>query len=203
MRAEWCGAWGKILRQEGRGQSLKEGCLWSRSECSQAGGSLRRLLLHPESWGKNSRLRPAIKETGLVLIVNIGFQWYFLLLLFNYSVMPDSLRPHGLSTLGTLSFTISRSLLRLTSIKLMMPSNHLILCHPLLLLLSVFPSIKVFPAGRTDFHFSVDMDLGSLPQTVNSGCWPGALKLPLLPISNHVVSRHEAVNGCEGNTSSY
>ena len=43
-----------------------------------------------------------------------------------------------------LSFTISQSLLKHTSIKLMMPSNHLILCHPLLLLLSIFPSISVY-----------------------------------------------------------
>ena len=42
------------------------------------------------------------------------------------------------------SFTISRSLLKLTSIESVMPSNHLILCHPLLLLPSIFPSIKVF-----------------------------------------------------------
>ena len=44
---------------------------------------------------------------------------------------------------ASLSFTISQSLLRLISIELI-PSNHLILCHPLLLLLSVFPSIRVF-----------------------------------------------------------
>ena len=44
----------------------------------------------------------------------------------------------------SLSFTISRSLLKLMSIKSMMPSNHLILCHPLLLLPSIFPSIWVF-----------------------------------------------------------
>ena len=43
-----------------------------------------------------------------------------------------------------LSFTISWSLLKLMSIKLMMPSNHLILCCPLLLLPSVFPKIRVF-----------------------------------------------------------
>ena len=43
-----------------------------------------------------------------------------------------------------LSFTISQSVLKHTSIKLMMPSNHLILCHPLLLLLSIFPSIRVY-----------------------------------------------------------
>ena len=43
-----------------------------------------------------------------------------------------------------LSFTVSRSLLRLMFIKLMMPSNHLILCRPLLLPPSIFPSIRVF-----------------------------------------------------------
>ena len=44
---------------------------------------------------------------------------------------------------ASLSITNSRSLLRLISIELVMPSNHLILCHPLLLP-SVFPSIRVF-----------------------------------------------------------
>ena len=45
---------------------------------------------------------------------------------------------------GSVSITNSRSLLKLMSIELVMPSNHLILCHPLLLLPSVFPSIVVF-----------------------------------------------------------
>ena len=45
---------------------------------------------------------------------------------------------------ASLSFTISRRLLTLMSVELVMPSNHLILCHPLLLLPSVFPSIQVF-----------------------------------------------------------
>ena len=45
---------------------------------------------------------------------------------------------------ASLSFTISRSLLKLMSIKPVMPSNHLILCHPLLLLPSIFPRIRVF-----------------------------------------------------------
>ena len=45
---------------------------------------------------------------------------------------------------ASLSFTISWSLLKLTSIESVMPANHLILCHPLLLLPSTFPSIKVF-----------------------------------------------------------
>ena len=46
---------------------------------------------------------------------------------------------------ASLSITNSQSLLKLMSIKLVMPSNHLILCHPLLLLPSIFPSIRVFP----------------------------------------------------------
>ena len=46
---------------------------------------------------------------------------------------------------ASLSFTISQSLLKLMSIELVIePPNHLILCHPLLLLPSIFPSIKVF-----------------------------------------------------------
>ena len=44
----------------------------------------------------------------------------------------------------SVSFTISQSLLKLIFIESMMPSNYLILCHPLLLLPSIFPSIRVF-----------------------------------------------------------
>ena len=46
---------------------------------------------------------------------------------------------------ASLSFTFSWSLLKLMSIELMMPSNHLILYHPLLLLPSIFSNIRVFP----------------------------------------------------------
>ena len=45
---------------------------------------------------------------------------------------------------ASLSFTLYLNLLKLMSIESMMPSNHLILCHPFLFLLSVFPSIRVF-----------------------------------------------------------
>ena len=45
---------------------------------------------------------------------------------------------------ASLSFTVSQSLLKVMSIESMMPSNHLILCHPLLLLPSIFPSIRDF-----------------------------------------------------------
>ena len=45
---------------------------------------------------------------------------------------------------ASLSFSVSWSLFKFMSIKSMMPSNHLILCRPLLLLLSIFPNIRVF-----------------------------------------------------------
>ena len=65
---------------------------------------------------------------------------------FSRSVVSDSLRPHELQhAKPPCSFiTSSRSSPKPMSIKLVMPSNHLILCHPLLLLPSIFPSIKVF-----------------------------------------------------------
>ena len=46
------------------------------------------------------------------------------------------------------SFTISQSLLKLLSVESVMSSSHLILCHPLLLLPSVFPSIRAFPMNQ-------------------------------------------------------
>ena len=59
--------------------------------------------------------------------------------------MFDSATPWTAACQASLSITNSRSLLRLMSIELVMPSNHLILCLPLLLLPSVFPRVKVFP----------------------------------------------------------
>ena len=52
--------------------------------------------------------------------------------------------PQTAARQASLFFTISQSLLKLMSVELVMSSNHLILCLPLLLLPSVFPSIKVF-----------------------------------------------------------
>ena len=52
--------------------------------------------------------------------------------------------PMNRSTPGLPAIINSRSLPKLMSIESVMPSNHLILCHPLLLLLSIFPSIRVF-----------------------------------------------------------
>ena len=63
---------------------------------------------------------------------------------FSHSVVSNSAIPWTAVCQASLSITNSRSLLKLMSIESVMPSNHLILCCPLLLLLSIFPSIKVF-----------------------------------------------------------
>ena len=58
--------------------------------------------------------------------------------------MSDSVTPWTAAGQASLSFTNSQSLLRLMCIELVMPSNHFILCHPLLLHPSIFLSIRVF-----------------------------------------------------------
>ena len=57
--------------------------------------------------------------------------------------MSNSLRHHGLQVVGFTAFIIFQSLLKLMSVELVMPSNHVILCRPLLLP-SIFPSTGVF-----------------------------------------------------------
>ena len=69
---------------------------------------------------------------------------------FSRSVMSDSLRPPWIAARqASLSITSSRSLLKLMSIKLVIPSSHLILCRPLLLLPPIPPSIRVFSNEST------------------------------------------------------
>ena len=59
-----------------------------------------------------------------------------------------TLTPWTAACQASLSITNSQSLFKLMSIELVMPSNHLILCHPFLLLPSIFPSIRVFPSDQ-------------------------------------------------------
>ena len=63
---------------------------------------------------------------------------------YSCSVVSDSLQPHGQARQASLSIANSQSLLKFMSIESVIPSNHLILCCPLLLLPSIFPSIRVF-----------------------------------------------------------
>ena len=74
--------------------------------------------------------------------------WHFIsnfwISLFNRSIMSNSATPWIAAHQAFLSITNSWNLLKLMSIELVMPSNHLILCHPFLLPPSIFPSIRVF-----------------------------------------------------------
>ena len=72
---------------------------------------------------------------------------------FSRSVVSDSVTPWTAARQASLSITNSRSSLTLMSIYSVMPSNHLILCHSLLLLPSVFPSIRVF-SNESVVHIS-------------------------------------------------
>ena len=77
---------------------------------------------------------------------------------FSRSIISDSLQPHELQHARLLC--PSPSLLKFMSIDLVMPFNHLILCHPLLLLPSIFPSITVFSnelALHIRWHFSFNI----------------------------------------------
>ena len=67
-----------------------------------------------------------------------------LLLLFSCPVVSNSATPWTAACQASLSLTISQSLPKFMSIALVMPSSHLILWHPLLLLPSIFPSIRDF-----------------------------------------------------------
>ena len=68
---------------------------------------------------------------------------------FSHSVVSHSLQPHESQRQASLSITNSWSSLKLTSIESVMPSSHLILCRPLLLLPRIPPSIRVFSSEST------------------------------------------------------
>ena len=65
---------------------------------------------------------------------------------------PALCSPTDCSMLASLSFAISRSLLKLMSVDLVTPFNHLILCRPLLLLPSLFPSNRFFSHESASLH---------------------------------------------------
>ena len=68
---------------------------------------------------------------------------------FSHSVVSNSATPWTAACQASVSITSSQSLPKLTSIEPVMPSNHLILYYPLLLLPSIFPSIRVFSNEST------------------------------------------------------
>ena len=86
-----------------------------------------------------------------VLVPSWRCYHWIIWLLFSLSVVSDSVTPWTVARQASLYFTISWSLLKLMSIDSVMPSNYLILCHPLLLLPSIIPRIRVF-CNESAFH---------------------------------------------------
>ena len=93
-------------------------------------------------WGDCLTLGPCTHLWNKTHSTNWYWEWSFVVQLLSRVTLWDP--PWSAARQASLSFTISRSLLKLMSIELVMPSNHLILCHPLLLLPSIFSSIRVF-----------------------------------------------------------
>ena len=91
-----------------------------------------------------------------------GWLWFVVFVVQRLSHVWLFATPWTVACQASLSITTSQNLLKLMSIELVMPSNHLILCHPLLLLPSVFPSIRIFSNESTlhirwpkDWSFSI------------------------------------------------
>ena len=120
----------------------------------------------------------------------------------------------------SLSITNCRSSLKLMSIKSVMPSNHLILCHPLLLLPSIFPSIRVFSKESVlcirwpkywSFSFSISpsneysglisfridwLDLLAVHKTLESSPTPQFKSINLLVLSLLYCSTLTSIHDC-------
>ena len=116
---------------------------------------------------------------------------------FSRSVVSDSATPWIVARQASLSITISRSSLRLMSIESVMPSSHLILCRPLLLLPPIPPSIRVFSNESTlrmrwpeywSFSFSVS------PYNEHPGLISLQSKGLLRVFSNTTVQKHQFSN---------
>ena len=102
---------------------------------------------------------------------------------------------------ASLSITNTRSLLKLMSIALVLPSNHLILCHPLLLLPSIFPSIRVFSSEsvlliRSPEYWSFSFSIS--PSNEYSGlisfrmdCWISLQSKGLSRVFSNTVQKHQ------------
>ena len=85
------------------------------------------------------------RETGWYVFFQCCFLQIVVVVVQSLSCVQLFVTPWTAALQASLSFTASHSLLKLMSIELVMPSNHLILCRPLLLLPSIFPSSRIFP----------------------------------------------------------
>ena len=125
----------------------------------------------------------------------------FLWLQFSCSVVSDSATPWTAAHHASLSITSSRTSPKPMSIESVMPSNHLIFCHPLLLLPSVFPSISVF-SNESVLHirwtkywsFNLSISPSNEYSVLISDGWTGWISLQskrLSRVSSNTVQKHQ------------
>ena len=97
------------------------------------------------------------RRTAAVVVQSLSHVWLFV-------------TPGTIARLASLTFTISWSLLKLMSIEPVMPSNHLIVCCPLLVQLSVFPSLRVFSSeSALDIRWPKYWSFSISPSNEHSG----------------------------------
>ena len=140
----------------------------------------------------------------------IVYKAYFSSVQFSSSVVSNSLQPHESQYVRPLSITNSRSSLKLMSIKSVMPSSHLILCHPLLLLPPIPHSIRVFSMEMSQLFtwggqsIGVSASASFLPKK-SQGCspsewtgWNGMISLQSKGLSSvfssTTVQKHQFVD---------
>ena len=174
----WPSSWGNSERNvSGKSHSSHHcGCL--HYPCHIPLNPQRPWVAHLVAWPRPSGYRsprspcPSQARVIFVVVVAVVVQLFSCVQLFE--------TPWTAARHVSLSFTISQSLLKLTSIEAVMPSNHLILCRPLLLLPPIFPSIRVFSSEsvlriRWPKYWSFSIS----PSNDYSGTLPGHLQLQL------------------------
>ena len=128
--------------------------------------------------------------------------WYFSTVQFSHSVVSDSATPWITARQASLPITNSRSLLKLMSIESVMPSNHLILCGPLLLPPQSFPASRSFPMSQFfpsgGESIGVSASAWVLPMNIQDWCplgWTGWIFLQSKGLSrvfsNTTVQKHQ------------
>ena len=124
------------------------------------------------------------------------------LLLFSHSVVSDSMWPHGLQHTRLPGPSLSPRIAQTHVHVWMMPSSHLLLCHPLLLLLSILPSIRVFSMSQFftsgGQSFGVSASASVLPMNIQDWFplgWTGWISLQSKGLSrvfsNTTVQKHQ------------
>ena len=168
--------------------------------------------------GKLSQLSDTKRVTAVQNVINMESykqRWRFqerkeLFVQFSSvaQLCPTLVTPWTAGHQASLSITNSQSLFKLMSIKLVMPSNHLILCHPLFLLPLIFPNIRVFSKSvlhiRSQFFTSGGRNIGVsasasvLPMNIQDWSplgWTGWISLQSKGLSrvfsNTTVQKHQ------------